>query len=149
MQEVGTIKGAATAWISNYYLSQSIQCIRYSGCASSMSLSSSGEIFLLHSMSVLLLKWCFALQRYKNNCFSPISAQQYTRMLETNIFRTDAIHSKYVWLRSFCAVYVQSRSFLFHYMFRPKWPSSGAHVVVLKVSAAHSNAVFFLFFFCH
>jgi hypothetical protein len=28
-------------------------------------------------------------------------------------------------------------------MFRPNWPSSGVHVVMVKVSAAHCNAGFF------
>jgi hypothetical protein len=71
MQEVGTFKCAAAAWISNYYLSQNIQFILYSGCASSLALSSSGVI-LLQSLSVTLLKWCFALKRYNHNCFSSV-----------------------------------------------------------------------------
>jgi hypothetical protein len=32
---------------------------------------------------------------------------------------------------------------LFHYMFRPKWPSSGVQVIVVPDSSAHYNAVFF------
>jgi hypothetical protein len=71
MQELRTIKGAEAAWISNYYLSQNIHYILYSGCASSMTLSSSGVI-LLYLVSVSLLKWCFALKRYKHNCFSSV-----------------------------------------------------------------------------
>jgi hypothetical protein len=46
---------AATARISNYYLSQDIQHILCNRCASSKSLSSSGVI-LLYSVSVSLLK---------------------------------------------------------------------------------------------
>jgi hypothetical protein len=71
MQEVGTTEFAETVWIRNYYLSQNNQHILYSGCGSSMSLSPSGVI-LLHAVSVSLLKRCFALKRYKNNCFSPL-----------------------------------------------------------------------------
>jgi hypothetical protein len=33
---------------------------------------------------------------------------------------------------------------LFHYIFRPKWPSSGVEVVVVQESAAHCNTIFFL-----
>jgi hypothetical protein len=29
-------------------------------------------------------------------------------------------------------------------MFRPNWPSSGVQIVVVKASAAHCNAIFFL-----
>jgi hypothetical protein len=38
---------------------------------------------------------------------------------------------------------------LFQNMFRPKWPSSGAQVVVFQDSAAHCNAVFFLLLLLH
>jgi hypothetical protein len=41
MQEVGTIEWGIAEWISNYYLSQNIQYLLYSGCASS--LYTSGE----------------------------------------------------------------------------------------------------------
>jgi hypothetical protein len=33
---------------------------------------------------------------------------------------------------------------LFHYTFLSNWPSSGVQVVMVKLSAAHCNAVFFL-----
>jgi hypothetical protein len=39
---------------------------------------------------------------------------------------------------------VSSYSFIRHYTFRPNWPSSGVQVVMIKYSAAHCNAVFFL-----
>jgi hypothetical protein len=32
---------------------------------------------------------------------------------------------------------------LFHYMFRPNWPSSGVQAVVTEDSASHCNAAFF------
>jgi hypothetical protein len=41
MREVGTIKRGVAEWISNYCLSQNIQHLLYSGCASS--LYASGE----------------------------------------------------------------------------------------------------------
>jgi hypothetical protein len=37
-----------------------------------------------------------------------------------------------------------SYSFIGHYMFRPNRPSSGVQVIMVKDSAAHCNAVFFL-----
>jgi hypothetical protein len=50
----------------------------------------------------------------------------------------------HIWLRSFCAIYVQRRSLflyqtLFHYMFRPRWPSSGVQFVVFLASAARCD----------
>jgi hypothetical protein len=108
MQEVGTIKGAAAAWVSNYYLSQNTahtlrqwfstfvrprpgkfllhktraryratalhkcwETLLYGGCASSMSLPSSGVI-LLYSVPVPLLYisgQCVLNSRYV--CFRP------------------------------------------------------------------------------
>jgi hypothetical protein len=41
------------------------------------------------------------------------------------------------------AHYFSSYSFIGHYTSRPDWPSSGVQAVVVKDSAAHSNAVFF------
>jgi hypothetical protein len=61
MQESWAIKGAAAAWISNYYLSQDVQYVFSIGSESSMSTSSSG-VMLLYSVSVSLLRRCFALR---------------------------------------------------------------------------------------
>jgi hypothetical protein len=38
---------------------------------------------------------------------------------------------------------LSSCSFIGHCTFRPNWPSSGVEVVMVKDSAAHSNAVLF------
>jgi hypothetical protein len=38
---------------------------------------------------------------------------------------------------------LSSYFFIGHDMFRPNWPSSVAHVVLVKHFAAHCNAVFF------
>jgi hypothetical protein len=38
---------------------------------------------------------------------------------------------------------LSSSSLYCHYMFRPNRPSSGVHVVVMKVSTSHCNAVLF------
>jgi hypothetical protein len=40
--------------------------------------------------------------------------------------------------------YSLSYSFIGHYIFRPNWPSSGVQVIMVKDSAVHCNAVFFL-----
>jgi hypothetical protein len=51
--------------------------------------------------------------------------------------------------KSDLGVFAQSKcnvihfSFVGHYMFRPKWPSSGVRVIMVKDSAAHCDAVFF------
>jgi hypothetical protein len=37
---------------------------------------------------------------------------------------------------------LSSYSFIGHYMFRPNWPPSGVHVVMVKESPAHCNAIF-------
>jgi hypothetical protein len=43
---------------------------------------------------------------------------------------------------SMCNV-IHCSFFVFNYMFRPNWPSSGVQFVMVKYSAARCNAVFF------
>jgi hypothetical protein len=55
MQEVGTIKGVAVAWIGNYYLSQHIQYILYSGSESYKSVELLKLNYYYYYLMILLL----------------------------------------------------------------------------------------------